>query len=112
EVLPAANYRWRLLMTDVAQTSPLLFLKPQIINSVSTGDGARQYYIQAGDIDEAGSRLFDVVIYDISHPNVSRTIYADSGRMVQTQGGEDLLLTLYDGTVRELRGNQPESFQR
>jgi lipopolysaccharide export system permease protein len=112
EVLPAANYRWRLLMTDVAQTSPLLFLKPQIINAVSTGDGAQQYYIQAADIDEATNRLFDVVIYDVSNPNVSRTIYADSGRMLQTADGEDLMLTLYDGTIRELRGNEPESFQR
>src|SRR5690606_9455925 len=53
EVLPAANYRWRVLMTDVAQTSPLLFLQPQIINSVNTGDGSQRYYIQAADIDEA-----------------------------------------------------------
>lgn len=112
EVLPAANYRWRILMTDVGQTSPLLALQPQIINSVSTGDGAQHYYIQATDIDEAGSRLYDVAIYDVSSPLRSRTIYADSGRMHLSPNGEDFMLTLYDGTVRELTGNEPESFQR
>jgi lipopolysaccharide export system permease protein len=112
EVLPAANYRWRILMTDVGQTSPLLLLQPQIINSVSTGDGAQHYYIQATDIDEAGSRLYDVAIYDVSSPVRSRTIYADSGRMILSGDGQDFMLTLYDGTIRELQGNQPESFQR
>lgn len=112
EVLPAANYRWRILMTDVGQTSPLLALQPQIINAVNTGDGARQYYIQATDIDEAGNRLYDVAIYDVSSPNKTRTIYADSGRMLPSSGGQDFVLTLYDGTIRELRGTEPESFQR
>lgn len=112
EVLPAANYRWRILMTDVGQTSPLLALRPQIINSISTGDGSQHYYIQATDIDEAGSRLFDVAIYDVSSPLRTRTIYADSGRMHLSPNGQDFMLTLYDGTVRELKGNEPESFQR
>ena len=112
EVLPAANYRWRLLMTDVAQTSPLLALQPQIINSVSTGDGSQHYYIQASDIDEAGNRLYDVTIFDVSSPTRTRTIYADSGRMSVSPDGRDFVLTLYDGSMRELQGNQPESFQR
>lgn len=112
EVLPAANYRWRLLMTDVGQTSPLLALQPQIINSVSTGDGAQHYYIQASEIDQAANRLFDVAIYDVSNPSRTRTIYADSGRMIISQDGQDFMLTLFDGTMRELQGSEPESFQR
>jgi lipopolysaccharide export system permease protein len=112
EVLPAANYRWRLLMTDVGQTSPLLFLRPQIINSVSTGDGAQHYYIQAADIDEATSRLFDIAIFDVSNPQVTRTIYADSGRMLMTPDGSDMMLTLYNSRIREMNGSKPESFQR
>lgn len=112
EVLPAANYRWRMLMADVAQTSPLLALQPQIINSLSSGDGAHQYYIQAGDIDEAGNRLFDVSIFDISEPNVARTIYADSGLMQQSADGTDMMLTLFDGKVRELKGSEPDAFQQ
>jgi lipopolysaccharide export system permease protein len=112
EVLPAANYRWRLLMTDVGQTSPLLALRPQLINSLATGDGAHHYYIQARDIDEANNRLFDIAIFDISNPNMARTIYADSGRMQQSADGTDLMLTLFDGRVRILKGNQPEAFEQ
>lgn len=112
EVLPAANYRWRLLMTDVGQTSPLLLLQPQIINSVSTGDGAQHYYIQASEIDQAANRLYDVAIFDVSNPTRTRTIYADSGSMLVSGDGQDFMLTLFDGTMRELRGSEPESFQR
>jgi lipopolysaccharide export system permease protein len=112
EVLPAANYRWRVLMMDVAQTSPLLLLQPQIINSISTGDGSSRYFIQATDIDQATNRLVDVTIYDVSDPDVSRTIYADSARMQQNADGTDLMLTLFDGSVREMRRTEPESFQR
>ncbi|HEX6925091.1 MAG TPA: LptF/LptG family permease [Longimicrobiaceae bacterium] len=111
EVLPAANFRWRILMTDIGQTSPLLALQPQIINSVTTGDGS-QFYIQATEIDEAGSRLYDVAIYDVSSPNKTRTIYADSGRMLRSADGADFMLTLYDGSIREMQGNDPEAFQR
>jgi lipopolysaccharide export system permease protein len=112
EVLPAANYRWRLLMMDVAQTSPLLLLQPLIINSVSTGDGASRFYLQATEIDQATNRMRDVTIYDVSDPGVSRTIYADSARMRLTQEGTDMALTLYDGSIREMKHSAPESFQR
>jgi lipopolysaccharide export system permease protein len=48
----------------------------------------------------------------LSNPNVTRTIYADSGRMLLTPDGSDMLLTLYDGTVREMNGTTPDAFQR
>jgi lipopolysaccharide export system permease protein len=112
EVLPAANYRWRVLMMDVAQASPLLLLRPQVINSISTGDGASHYYLQATGVDQARNRLTNVTIYDVSNPDVSRTIYADSARMLQNADGTDLTLTLFDGHVREMDRSQPESFQR
>ena len=111
EVLPAANYRWRVLMMDVAQTSPLLLVQPQIINAISTGDGGSRYYLQATEVDQANNRLRDVTIHDVSNPDVSRTIYADSARMLQTRDGTDLMLTLYEGSVRELQRKDPASFQ-
>ena len=102
EVLPAANYRWRVLMMDVAQTSPLLLLQPQIINSINTGDGSSRYFIQATDIDQATNRLGDVTIYDVSDPDVSRTIYADSARMQQNARPGSILVT--EATHRAVLG--------
>ena len=60
---------------------PLLALREQVINPISTADGMAHYYLRAGRLDEAGNRMRDVTIYDVSNPDVSRTIYADSGRI-------------------------------
>ncbi|HEX6925092.1 MAG TPA: LptF/LptG family permease [Longimicrobiaceae bacterium] len=112
EVLPAANYRWRTLMMDVAQTSPLLFIRPQVVNELATGDGSSRFYVQATEVDETDNRLRDVTIHDVSDPGRSRTIYADSARMQQTAAGTDLVLVLFDGHLREMEREDPESFRR
>jgi lipopolysaccharide export system permease protein len=112
QVLPAANYRWRMLMMDVAQTSPLLVLRPHVVNPITTTDGVARYYLRAGRIDQATNRLFDVTIYDLSSSQYSRTIYADSGRVALNAKKTDLILRLYDGNIREVQLARPETFQR
>jgi lipopolysaccharide export system permease protein len=111
-VLPEANYRWRMLMVDVAQTSPLLALQEQVINPIQTSDGLSRYYLQAGRIEATTGRMQDVSIYDVSAQHMSRTIYADSGWMGTTGDGTDLVLTLYDGHMREADFNDPLAFQQ
>jgi lipopolysaccharide export system permease protein len=111
QVLPAANYRWRMLMVDVAQTSPLILLQPQVINPINSADGIARYYLRAGRIEEAGNRLRDVTIYDVSNPDVARTIYADSGSLAFNEKQTDLILTLFTGHIREVRLSEPETFQ-
>jgi lipopolysaccharide export system permease protein len=98
-------------MMDVAQTSPLILLQPQVINPINTADGVARYYLRAGRIEEAGNRLRDVTIYDVSNPDVARTIYADSGRIAFNEKQTDLILTLYSGHIREVQLSQPETFQ-
>jgi lipopolysaccharide export system permease protein len=112
QVLPAANYRWRMLMVDVAQTSPLLLLHEQVVNPISTAGGSTSYYLQASRIYQGSSRMRDVAIYDVSNPEVSRTIYADSGWVALNETKTDLVLTLFHGHIREVQSNEPESFQR
>lgn len=111
-VLPESNYRWRLLMTDVAQTSPLIALREQTVNPIRSGDGRSQYFLRAARVEASTSRLWDVTIVDMSQPNVSRTIYADSGRMALSPDGTDMVLTLFTGTIREMDFGEPESFQQ
>jgi lipopolysaccharide export system permease protein len=110
-ILPAANYRWRVLITDVAQARPLLYLNPQTINPIRTADGLTPYYLEAGEIDSATGFLEDVAIYDVSDSRVTRTINADSGRMAFSRDQTDLLLTLYDGRVSEVDFAEPSAFQ-
>ena len=112
QVLPAANYRWRMLMMDVAQTSPLISLRPRVVNPIPTTDGVIRYYLRAARIDPATNRLWDVTIYDLSGSDVSRTIYADSGRVALNEAKTDMILRLYDGSIREVQLNQPETFQQ
>jgi lipopolysaccharide export system permease protein len=111
-VLPAANYRWRILMMDVAQTSPLVTLRPEVVNPISSADGSAKYYLQAREIDQASNRLDDVTIYDLSNSASARTIYADSGRIAWNLSRTDLLLTLFDGSVREVNRSNPGDFNR
>jgi lipopolysaccharide export system permease protein len=110
-VLPESNHQWRQLMVDIAQKSPLLTLREQTINVVPTA-GINRYYLQAAQIHATTNRLRDVVIYDVSEPRLSRTIYADSGFMAFNATRTDLFLTLYDGHLHEVSFDDPQNFQR
>jgi lipopolysaccharide export system permease protein len=111
-VLPESNYRWRMLMVDVAQTSPLLAIREQSINPIQAANGLSHYYLQAAEVDAVASRLGDVVIYDVSNHELNRTIYADSGYMAFNETRTDLILTLYDGHINEVQFREPASFQQ
>ncbi len=111
QVLPAANYRWRVLMTDVASTRPLLAIREQAINPIPTTDGRTSYYLEAQRVDAESGRMEQVSIYDVSDDRITRTITADSGRMAFDPGQTDLLLTLYDGDVREINFTELANFQ-
>ena len=112
QVLPASNYRWRMLMMDVAQTSPLLAFKEQVVNPIPAPGGGVSYYLQASRIMQGSNRMRDVAIYDVSNPESSRTIYADSAWVALNSRRTDLVLTLFDGHIRQVDTAQPESFQR
>jgi lipopolysaccharide export system permease protein len=110
-VLPESNYRWRMLMVDVAQTSPLLAIREQAINPIQAANGLSHYYLQAGEVDATASRLGDVTIYDVSNHEINRTIYADSGYMAFNEARTDLVLTLYHGHINEAEFGDPSAFQ-
>ena len=110
-VLPESNHRWSQLIIDIGRKSPLFMVKDQVLNRIPTADG-RSFYLRAARADPATNRLWDVVIYDVSQPRVGRTVYADSGTMAFNEARTDLLLTLFDGHVREVDMDQPQSFQR
>lgn len=111
-VLPASNHRLAALLTDIARKSPTLQLKEQVINPIETSDMRSQYYLQAGRIETATNRLWDVVIYDLSDAGQNRTIYADSGRMAFNSDRTDLFLTLRDGSIHEGSVRERQTFQR
>jgi lipopolysaccharide export system permease protein len=112
-VLPNSNHELKKILADVGRKSPTFELKERTINAIRSERNLRsQFFLQAGRIDHATNRLYDVVIYDMSVGQKNRTIYADSGRMAFNAEQTDLLLTLFDGWVHESDTWQSAEFQR
>jgi lipopolysaccharide export system permease protein len=111
-ILPETNHSLKVLLMDINRKSPTLQLKEQVINDIQTSDGRSRYFLQAARIDPTTNRLRDVVIYDLSVTGRDRTVYADSGRMAFNREQTDLFLTLYDGSMAEIKEMEPEVFQR
>lgn len=108
QVLPRANHRLATLQSDIARVKPTLALQEQVINEVVP----RQLFLRAGRIASGSNRMKDVTIYDLGDPTRRRTIVADSGELAFNATGEDLILTLYDGSMVELTGTEPDQLQR
>jgi lipopolysaccharide export system permease protein len=107
QILPRSNHRLRTLMEDIARKKPTFALHSQVINEVSPG----KLYLRAGHLDDASDRMREVVIYDLGDPSRRRTIYADSGTMALTAGG-DLELNLFHGSMQDLQQATPTELQR
>ncbi len=108
QVLPRANHRLKTLQDDISQTKPTLLLKEQVINTVAEG----RLYLKAGKIEQAGDRMREVVIYDLSNPQSRKTIYADSGRIAFAPNLVDLDLDLYHGQMQEVSTDKPDQLDR
>lgn len=107
-ILPESNHHLQTLLTSIGQKKPTFYLRERAINEVVPS----RLYVQPGRIDRERSALEDAVLYDEREQRRSRTIYADSGRMAFDESGEDLYLTLYDGTLQERPDDRPGTFQR
>ena len=107
QVLPRSNHRLKTLLTDIGRTKPTFSLEEQIINEVKRD----QFFLRANHIDHATYGLRDVTIYDLTNQTQRRTIYADSGTMGFGPEGDDLFLTLFDGSMHEADRTDPTQFQ-
>lgn len=105
QLVPLSNARYSQLRRSVAQKTPTLAFKPQILNAIPPID--TRYYLRAVDIDPASGRMRDVLIYDLTASNARRVIRADSGVMTQSPDQLDLLLTLFNGEIRDYKGDEP-----
>lgn len=106
-VLPRSNHRLRTLLMDIGRKKPTFSLKEQVINEVQRS----RFFLRAGRIDQATFRLRDVTIYDLADQERNRIVYGDSGYMSFTANQEDLLLTLFDGSMHEFDRYNPKMFQ-
>ena len=108
QVLPRANHRLAMLQADIARVKPTLALQEQVINEVVP----RQLFLRAARIASGTNAMTDVTIYDLGDPARRRTIVADSGVVALSAGGEDLVLTLFDGSTTEIDPERLGRLQR
>ncbi|HEX2205426.1 MAG TPA: LptF/LptG family permease [Longimicrobium sp.] len=112
-VLPEANHRWSQLFVDIARKTPTLVLQEQTLNRIAPQQGTGQvYYLRAARVDPGTNRMWDVSIFDVSNPNLVRTIYADSGRALLNAARTDMVMRLYTGHMREVYLDDPRTFRR
>jgi len=108
QVLPAANHRLATLQSDIARVKPTLALQEQVINEIVRG----QLYLRAARIEAGTNQMRDVTIYDLSDRKNRRTIVAERGELAFSSTGEDLYLTLHDGSTTEIGSDNPKRLQR
>lgn len=114
-VLPETNHALRKLLVDVNRKSPTFQLREHVLNEVvaeEEGGPRRTYFLSAVRIDPVTSILEDIIITDASDPQARRTTYADRGTLRFSEDQTNLFLTLNDGVVLEVPGNQEGGFQR
>ena len=107
QVLPRSNAQLRNLLLNIGRKKPTFELREQVINEL----GPAGIFLRALRIDPNTGRMRDVTIYDMNASGGRRVVYADSGIMALTPDETDLSLRLFDGSVHQFKGAQPEVFQ-
>ena len=107
QVLPRANHRLSILLTDIVSVRPTVGLRAQVLTKVT-----ETFYIKAGWLDDASNRMKDVEIYDVSNSAQRKSVYADSGTFTLSPDSVDLQLVLFDGETLEFPQGDSRKLQR
>ncbi len=106
-ILPEANHKARLLMTDITRKKPTWTLEENVFL-----DYFDNYHILVKKIDHKTSRLSDITIFEHKDPGLPRTITARSGDMEISADGSLLIMQLYDGQIHEPDPDNPYRYRR
>ncbi len=108
-VLPEFNYRARRLATAITLYKPAIRLEP----GVWFGD-LPNYRLLATAVAEslAVTKLTNLLVQDLSAPQVQRMIAARTGWMQTDSAARRVTLTLFDGEIQEIDFNALEELRR
>jgi len=96
EVLPDANHKARVLMSDIRVMRPTLSIRSNVFLSDIPG-----YVILISDIDHKTSRIKDVTIFDRKDPQYPRMTLAEGGKLEYKENGTVLSFQLENGETHE-----------
>lgn len=100
DVLPEANHKSRILLTDISKTKPSFFLESgKFSNDIN---GAR---ILVRKTFENSNNLEGIYIYDNSSPSVSYVITADKGDIGFTSDLKNVVMNLFNGEIHQLNNS-------
>ncbi len=101
--LPETNHKLKNMMLKIAYYKPMTIIKEREYNSLL------DYTIWCAKNDE--EVLSDVLIYDRSSTRYPRTIFAQTGRMVQMNNGNALQIILKNGEMQQRNETEPGKYQ-
>jgi lipopolysaccharide export system permease protein len=107
EVLPDANHKARLLMSDIRRKRPTLDLKPNVMEDRIAG-----YHLLIKEIDPRSSKIADITIFEQKGRQSPRTVVAKKGDMSYSADGRTLILKLFDGEIHETDPNDIGKYRR
>ena len=96
-VLPDANYKAKILTTDIYRKKPTLSLTPGMFSSDITG-----YTILVRKTFEESNDLEGVTIFDRTRPGVNTTVTAKHGTISFSPDYRKLIMDLYSGEIHEI----------
>jgi lipopolysaccharide export system permease protein len=98
-VLPDANHRARMLMTDIYRKKPTFSIVPGMFSDPREIQG---YSILVRKTFEHTNDLEGVTIFDYTNSAVTTTVTADHGTVSFSPDYQKLIMDLYDGEIHEL----------
>ncbi|MCB5248704.1 MAG: LptF/LptG family permease [Candidatus Cloacimonadales bacterium] len=101
--LPNTNHKLKNLMLKVA------YYKPMTIIEAGEYNYLLDYTVWCGENTE--EELRDVIIYDRSESRFPRTIYAESGNVIQMNNGNALRITLLNGQMQKRNEQEAGKYQ-
>ena len=107
KVLPEANHRTRVLMTDIQRTRPTF-----VIEAGRFSDDISGYNLLARKTYENSNKLDGVFIIDNSNPVYSNTLTADSGQINFSKDYTKIILDLYNGEIHQIDKKNPNGSYR
>jgi lipopolysaccharide export system permease protein len=102
KVLPEANHRTRVLMTDIQRTKPTF-----VIEAGRFTDDISGYNMLVKKTYENSNKLEGVFIIDNSNPVYSNTLTADSGQINFSSDYTKIILDLYNGEIHQIDKKRP-----
>ncbi|MDX1372619.1 MAG: LptF/LptG family permease, partial [Nitrososphaeraceae archaeon] len=96
KILPDANHKAKILMSDISMKKPTLSLEPGYFSQEVSN-----YAILVRAIDEKTNQLSQVTIYDYNVPAKINVVTAEKGKIYFSPDQKNLIMDLQNGEIHE-----------